>query len=102
MDNTLASRHFLGKALVHQPGALRNELQFLEQLAFCLLHAPRGIGIADGCGNPFQRVHTQPFAQVLRRFVQQRQSLQRGLVALVPDAPAPFSSIFTSAWAQGR
>jgi hypothetical protein len=38
----------------------------------------------------------------LRRFVQQRQSLQRGLVALVPDAPAPFSSIFTSAWAQGR
>ena len=41
-------------------------------------------------GDPFQRVHTQSLAQVLCRFVQQRQGLQRSLIALVSYPLAPF------------
>ena len=73
-----------------QASVLRGQPQLLKEFRFGVLHPSRRIGIADGCGDPFQRVDTQSIAQVLCRFLQQRQSLQRGLVALVTDALPAF------------
>jgi hypothetical protein len=62
------------------------EAQFFEQLAFCLLHAARRLCIAEGAGDALQGVDTEPLAQVLCRFIQRQQGLQRRLVTLVTNA----------------
>jgi hypothetical protein len=49
-------RHFLSP--FRWPSILRGQPQPLKEFGFCLLHPPRRIGIADGRGDPFQRVHT--------------------------------------------
>ncbi len=81
-------RHFLGPLL--QASILRGQPQSLKEFGFGLLHAPRRVGIADGGGDPLQRLHTQSMAQVLCRIVQQRQGFQRSLIALVTYTLASF------------
>ena len=77
-------RHFLDPLV--QPLVLRGESQFLEQLAFGLLHAACCFGIAEGSGDSLQGVDTESLAQILCRFIQRQQGLQRSLVALVANA----------------
>ena len=81
-------RHFLRP--LSQPSILRGQPQPLKEFRFGLLHPPRRVGIADGGGDPLQRVHAQSLAQVLCRFVQQRQGFQRSLIALVTYTLASF------------
>jgi hypothetical protein len=52
-----------------QPLVLDSEAQSIKELHLGLLHAVRGIGIADGFGDPLQCVHAPSVAQVLCRFV---------------------------------
>ena len=68
-------RHFLGPVV--QPAFLGGQPQSLKEFRFGLLHPPRRIGIADGCGDSLQRVDTQSIAQVLCRFLQQRHAAHR-------------------------
>jgi len=75
------NRHFLGP--LAWSSILRRQPQPLKEFGFCLLHSPCRIGVADGGSDPLQRFHTQSIAQVLCRFLQQRQGLQRSLIALV-------------------
>src|ERR1035437_3122271 len=46
-----------------QPSVLRAQTQLLEQLRFRLLHAPRCIGVADGCGDAHTLAACRPRAR---------------------------------------
>ena len=81
-------RHFLGP--FSRLSVSRGEAHFFKQLAFCLLHAARRLRIAAGAGDALQGVDAEPLAQVLCRFIQRQQGLQRRLVTLVTN---PFATL---------
>ena len=61
-----------------------------EELAFGVLHALRGFGVAAGSGDALLDGNRESGAQVLRRVGQGQQRFQRRLVAVVDVARAAF------------
>ena len=62
----------------------------IKEFAFGLLHAPCGIGVADGGGLGLERDEAETGAKVLCRFGEAEQGFQWSLITTVDAAHAPF------------
>src|ERR1700689_4960721 len=72
------------------PPPLVTGAELIEEFAFSLLHAPCGIGGADGGAHGLERDEAETGAKVLCRFGEAEQGFQWSLIATVDAAHAPF------------